>query len=614
MEDLEEIKMNKLLILFAAIAVTILSFSLASATVNQNFNVRYGVIESNGALTTTTTSITNVSAIGFVCATSDCNSTVSQMFNNQTKNSGTSNLISVQYPTTLQNSGYGLFFYQTGYIPFEYKSTFAGSGNAPSEIVYLTKKALCITPVNQVSVTQVNDTIRVTTKISAPINNSGPLNVIPSQLSTIYSVRSALNVSVSGPVNLTDSKVILLPFSGTGTSVAVFTVTPGNYAVSVAAMAQDAKCLSTTPITQNQSFTVIPTQNQSRPITLNIVSPQNITYTTSNILLNITNTNADNIVYSRDGSANQTYTTPVNLTFTEGSHTITAYATNAEGFNATSTVSFQVSLNNQTIPLVSLNIVSPQPITYTFNNILVNITSTNATSVFYSVNNGPNITYTSPVTVFFPNGTNTLTAYGTNAQGGFASKTVNFVVSANNTNQSDTTPPGPVSGLTAIAKGKNFITWNWTNPSDSDFSQAIIYINGVNVANTSNHMYNATGLTANTTYTIRINTKDTSGNVNFMNVTNTQTTLPNTHNGGNNNDNGVTRLPTNEPNTINPRVILDEDLNQTIKLTPVKKTTVNLWFIVMLLIILCILLLILIILASLLSRDKKNNRTTRMQR
>ena len=89
----------------------------------------------------------------------------------------------------------------------------------------------------------------------------------------------------------------------------------------------------------------------------------------------------------------------------------------------------------------------------------------------------------------------------------------------------DTTPPASVTNLRNISAGTTWIYWNWTNPSDIDFSQAIIYINGNNLINTTNNYYNATGLSENTNYTITVHTKDTSGNVNNIDVNSTATTL-----------------------------------------------------------------------------------------
>ena len=104
---------------------------------------------------------------------------------------------------------------------------------------------------------------------------------------------------------------------------------------------------------------------------------------------------------------------------------------------------------------------------------------------------------------------------------------------------SDTTPPGPVSNLGYSYKTKNNIQWVWTNPSDADFDSAIVYADGVNVVNTSLGKYNATGLIANTSHTIRINTKDLTGNINYLNVSSSTITT-------------ATGNPVSPPNFLGP--------------------------------------------------------------
>ncbi|MBW2984920.1 Ig-like domain-containing protein, partial [Candidatus Woesearchaeota archaeon] len=89
----------------------------------------------------------------------------------------------------------------------------------------------------------------------------------------------------------------------------------------------------------------------------------------------------------------------------------------------------------------------------------------------------------------------------------------------------DETPPGAITDLQNMSAGTAWIYWNWTNPSDADFSEAIIYINGSNAVNTSNNFYNATGLDCEAEYTITVNTKDTSGNVNDTDISSTANTL-----------------------------------------------------------------------------------------
>ncbi|MFH1801685.1 MAG: hypothetical protein ABH804_02530 [archaeon] len=88
----------------------------------------------------------------------------------------------------------------------------------------------------------------------------------------------------------------------------------------------------------------------------------------------------------------------------------------------------------------------------------------------------------------------------------------------------DTAPPASVTGLFSNVISSTIISWQWNNPGDADFSSTILYLNGINVADTTNEDYNATGLTCNTQYNLTINTRDTLWNINTVDVTDTATT------------------------------------------------------------------------------------------
>jgi hypothetical protein len=96
-----------------------------------------------------------------------------------------------------------------------------------------------------------------------------------------------------------------------------------------------------------------------------------------------------------------------------------------------------------------------------------------------------------------------------------------------NVPSADTTTPASVSNLGEIDKGPTWIQWDWTNPSDPDFSYTKVYIDGVFKADVyaPSHSYNATGLSPDTTYTIGTRTVDDSGNINAALVEDTATTL-----------------------------------------------------------------------------------------
>lgn len=165
-----------------------------------------------------------------------------------------------------------------------------------------------------------------------------------------------------------------------------------------------------------------------------------------------------------------------------------------------------------------ISIISPQAAIYNNSMQLVNISTSDASNVWYNWN-GINITYIGwPLTyVNFNEGSNILYAYANDSAGNQNSTSVTFTI--------HTMPPATVTNLQNQSAGETWLYWSWTNPSDLDFDQAIVYINGNNVANTSNNFYNATGLSENTEYTITVHTKDTSGNVNNTDVSSTAKTL-----------------------------------------------------------------------------------------
>ncbi|MEA1866326.1 MAG: hypothetical protein U9N46_14270 [Euryarchaeota archaeon] len=91
----------------------------------------------------------------------------------------------------------------------------------------------------------------------------------------------------------------------------------------------------------------------------------------------------------------------------------------------------------------------------------------------------------------------------------------------------DTTPPASVSNLDETDRGTTWIQWDWTNPSDSDFSHTRVYIDGVFKAEVyaPGDSYNAASLSPDTTYMIGTRTVDDSGNTNTEWVKDAATTL-----------------------------------------------------------------------------------------
>lgn len=78
----------------------------------------------------------------------------------------------------------------------------------------------------------------------------------------------------------------------------------------------------------------------------------------------------------------------------------------------------------------------------------------------------------------------------------------------------DISAPSTIINLQSTA-GCSWINWSWTNPYNTDFSHAIVYIDGEFGTNTSDASYNLTDIELESEHTISIRTIDVNGNMNF---------------------------------------------------------------------------------------------------
>jgi len=97
------------------------------------------------------------------------------------------------------------------------------------------------------------------------------------------------------------------------------------------------------PSPQDISISVLP----AIPI-LTIISPENITYLTSNILLNYSVTNeVESVWYNLDNGINITINSPAYFSAVEGSHILYLYANNSQGASFKSVIFF-IKIETQT--------------------------------------------------------------------------------------------------------------------------------------------------------------------------------------------------------------------------------------------------------------------------
>src|SRR3989344_8809997 len=162
---------------------------------------------------------------------------------------------------------------------------------------------------------------------------------------------------------------------------------------------------------------------------VSIIYPTNITYSATTIAFNYTvsDVNLQACKYSlNNGLTNTTITCGNNvssISINEGSNTIKLYVNDSLGNTNSSSVSFV----RDTIPPL-VNLVSPQNISYTSNNILINITNSSDTRIVWFYNGSTNITYAGIISQVFSEGSNRVIAYANDSVNNLNSSSITFVV------------------------------------------------------------------------------------------------------------------------------------------------------------------------------------------
>ncbi|MDR6883008.1 fibronectin type III domain-containing protein [Bacillus sp. 3255] len=208
-------------------------------------------------------------------------------------------------------------------------------------------------------------------------------------------------------------------------------------------------------------------------------------------------------------------------------YTFTVKAKDAAGnvASGTSTTFTTSAPADTTPPIITAN---PAPGAYSsVQNVTLSSNESN-TTIFYTTNGDTPTTssaqYSSAIAV---NASMSINAIGRD-QAGNVSSVQNFAYTIN---VSDTTPPNPVTGLSAGTPTSNSVPLSWTNSVSGDVTayEAAYSTDGTNftvasaVINPSSNSYTVAGLTGNTPYTFRIVAIDGAGNRSTA-VTTTATT------------------------------------------------------------------------------------------
>jgi len=133
--------------------------------------------------------------------------------------------------------------------------------------------------------------------------------------------------------------------------------------------------------------------NDTIPPYVAFLSPENKTYNTSIIHIEINASSDVSSIFWNNGTANLTYTAPVNYIFSDGSHTLIAYAKDSAGNLNSTSISFSVNtftqINDTTPPVIT--IIIPEEKEYDTNSILFKISTSEPVIEAWLLNNGANI-------------------------------------------------------------------------------------------------------------------------------------------------------------------------------------------------------------------------------
>ena len=270
----------------------------------------------------------------------------------------------------------------------------------------------------------------------SPVDTTPPTITIISPQETTYSTPEiALNFN-------TDELVSWIAYSLDGQDNVTITgntvlsgLSEGEHTIKIFAR-DDA---GNTGVSNTVSFRV-----DTTPPTITLTSPEETTYSTTNVFLEITlNEEATWIGYSLDGEDNVTITGDSNLSgLSEGSHIIVVFATDYAGnTGASSTVQFTIFIPPVDITPPIVVITSPENTTYSVATIVLDFASDEEVNwIGYSLDGQDNVTITGDTVLFgLSEGSHSVVVFANDTAGNTgASDVVQFVVS---TSPDDTTPP-----------------------------------------------------------------------------------------------------------------------------------------------------------------------------
>ena len=118
------------------LGILLLAFTLASVSASMavSYNLAYGIVEDNSALTTTSTPIVGADALIYTCLNSACTSAGSLV----TTATTATNVLTINFPEVLQApDGYVVYVYKAGYVGWEQTGVIRyGNGAVSSSAIF----------------------------------------------------------------------------------------------------------------------------------------------------------------------------------------------------------------------------------------------------------------------------------------------------------------------------------------------------------------------------------------------------------------------------------------------------------------------------------------------
>ena len=245
---------------------------------------------------------------------------------------------------------------------------------------------------------------------------------------------------------------------------------------------------------------------------ITIDSPQNQTYSSSSIDLNVTSDEAVSTwEYSLDGAANQTFTPNTTISgLSDGSHQLDVYATDSNGDTGSESVTFSVDTTDSTPPTSSDNWSASGFVDKSKATVELTATDSGGSGVediYYRVNGGSySVVQGSSATVTISSqGNNTLEYYAEDSVGNTEATNTEFVALESNsapsasftTTTNDLTVSVDASGSSDSDGSISSYEWDWTNDGTYEGS-----------GETQSHTYGSEG-----TYNVKLRVTDNDGAV-----------------------------------------------------------------------------------------------------